>query len=629
MILLVPEISVHIFSYISLFQEQAQAIECVCKDWHKIIKYFYFQKPRTLNMVFSGAQGSGKTSTLGYLLQQKGYTTLRQVPFEDYPSNAARKEAATENELNFYDTFAVPSLDIHAEERQKQMTIHPKRIATGVNSNRQRSIVFIDTPGAKSQGKNAIRAIATGDLFFMFLSFEREAANVSADESKKQILNEIRHQIFLALSYGVPDVVVVINKLDNVDYSEEKFKELSSTVEGVFKKCGAKPVAIIPICSINNINILGASDRDSSLFDTDQNVPDEMQFVTQATSTPLAECKPMPMSWYKGPTLNDMINALDYKHRINSWTDVMNLAMNYDISQDGVAQLKTTVTGKKPSSVLLHYNSLMEQPLRLTVHKVFSKGIGTLGVVAQGQVVTGTLKLNMPVIIEPSGIETQVVSLQLNKTAVDTAYPGEYVSLVLKGCSQKELYRGCLVADATRQVPMQAKSFLAKIHTVFPSSHKKLLVGYEPLVFFHATYAAARITAIPGIVDKKSKDDKIISANPTRIDKGDMALVKFDVICPKQPLAIESFHEFNKLGRFVIKDSKSDIVALGIVRSIEMVTKMRVKAPSSISLQPQQQQQQKVVKKVKESPEAIKLREATSKIWSNIVFNSSKWNTMQ
>lgn len=125
-------------------------------------------------------------------------------------------------------------------------------------------------------------------------------------------------------------------------------------------------------------------------------------------------------------------------------------------------------------------------------------------------------------------------------------------------------------------------------------------------------------------MDKSSKDDKIIKPKPTLINKGETALVKFNILNSKtQPLAIESFHEFNRLGRFILKDSRDIIVAVGVVRSIETISKIRTK-PTKI--QPQAPAAAKPVRVVKENPEVVKLRQQTQAIWSQLAFDSKKWN---
>ena len=87
-------------------------------------------------------------------------------------------------------------------------------------------------------------------------------------------------------------------------------------------------------------------------------------------------------------------------------------------------------------------------------------GIGTVPV---GRVETGILKPGVVVTFAPSGLTTEVKSVEMHHEALTEALPGDNVGFNVKNVSVKELKRGFVAGDSKNDPPKQAKNFKAQV----------------------------------------------------------------------------------------------------------------------------------------------------------------------
>jgi elongation factor 1-alpha len=123
------------------------------------------------------------------------------------------------------------------------------------------------------------------------------------------------------------------------------------------------------------------------------------------------------LSWYKGPTLMEALDAL--------------------------------IPPKRPT----------EKPLRLPLQNVYK--IGGIGTVPVGRVETGILKPAMNVTFAPSAIVTDVKSVEMHHEALVEAIPGDNVGFNVKNIAVKDLKRGYVCSDSKNDPALEATSFLA------------------------------------------------------------------------------------------------------------------------------------------------------------------------
>ena len=80
-----------------------------------------------------------------------------------------------------------------------------------------------------------------------------------------------------------------------------------------------------------------------------------------------------------------------------------------------------------------------------------------------GRVETGILKPGMVVTFAPSAVTTEVKSVEMHHTALPEALPGDNVGFNVKNVSVKEIRRGNVCGDSTKDPPKAADSFNAQV----------------------------------------------------------------------------------------------------------------------------------------------------------------------
>lgn len=131
-------------------------------------------------------------------------------------------------------------------EREQGITID---VAYKYFSTNKRKFIIADTPGHAQYTRNMFTGASTAQLAIILV----DARNGITDQTK-------RHSIISA-TLGIPKVLVCINKMDLVEYSEEKFNEIAAEYTGFAELIGLKSVDFIPTSALVGDNVVHSSDR--------------------------------------------------------------------------------------------------------------------------------------------------------------------------------------------------------------------------------------------------------------------------------------------------------------------------------------------------------------------------------
>ncbi len=209
--------------------------------------------------------------------------------------------------------------------------------------------------------------------------------------------------------------------------------------------------------------------------------------------------------------------------------------------------LDTLVVPEKPTS----------KPLRLPIQDVFS--ISGFGTVPVGRVETGILKVGDPVIIMPSGVKTEIKSIEMHHKQLQQAEPGDNIGFNIKNIDRKDIKRGDVIGPASNP-PTVVTEFTAQIIVLH---HQNVIArGYTPVFHIHTAQLACTITDI--LEKKDPKTGQTAEKNPETLKTGDIAIVK---IKPTKPLCVEKYSEFPQLGRFAIRDM-GETVGAGVILEV-------------------------------------------------------------
>jgi len=204
-----------------------------------------------------------------------------------------------------------------------------------------------------------------------------------------------------------------------------------------------------------------------------------------------------------------------------------------------------------------------EKPLRLPLQDVYK--IGGIGTVPVGRVETGVLKPGMTVTFAPSGLSSEVKSIEMHHEALEEATPGDNVGFNVKGLSIKDIKRGMVAGDVKNDPPMKCAAFNAQV--IVLDHPNKIMAGYTPVVDCHTSHIACKFNKLLHTIDKRTGQAK--EQDPKAIKTGDAAIVE---MVPSKPMCVEAFSEYPPLGRFAVRDMRKT-VAVGVIKSVQRVDK--------------------------------------------------------
>lgn len=143
-------------------------------------------------------------------------------------------------------------MDALQAERDQNITIDVSQIWFHSDL---RNYVIIDAPGHKEFLKNMVTGAATADAALLLI-----AANEGVQEQSR------RHAYLLSL-LGVGRVLVLVNKMDLVNYSPAVFAQIEAEYRAFLKHLRIEPIRFIPISARDGVNLVNAQSKDLAWYD--------------------------------------------------------------------------------------------------------------------------------------------------------------------------------------------------------------------------------------------------------------------------------------------------------------------------------------------------------------------------
>merc|ERR1712070_1206698 len=201
----------------------------------------------------------------------------------------------------------------------------------------------------------------------------------------------------------------------------------------------------------------------------------------------------------------------------------------------------------------------VDKPLRLPLQDVYK--IGGIGTVPVGRVETGLIKPGMVVTFAPTGLTTEVKSVEMHHTAMPQAEPGDNVGFNVKNLSVKDIRRGYVASDSKNDPAAGTDNFTAQV--IVLNHPGQICQGYTPVLDCHTAHIACRFQELVEKIDRRS--GKVLEASPKAIKTGDACIAK---LIPQKPMCVESFKNYPPLGRFAVRDMRQT-VAVGVIKEVE------------------------------------------------------------
>jgi len=208
-----------------------------------------------LKVVIVGHVDHGKSTLIGRLLYDTN--SLPEGKYEEL-QEICKRRGTDALEWSFV-------LDAFQAERDQAITIDTTQIWF---STEQRDYVIIDAPGHREFLKNMISGAAAADAAILVV----DATEGVREQTK-------RHAYLLSL-LGMRQVAVVINKMDMVDHSTERFAEVSKEVDTYLGSIGLSPSFIVPISAREGDMIASRGEH---------------------------------LDWYNGKSLTEVLDAFEYE----------------------------------------------------------------------------------------------------------------------------------------------------------------------------------------------------------------------------------------------------------------------------------------------------------------------------
>jgi len=204
-----------------------------------------------------------------------------------------------------------------------------------------------------------------------------------------------------------------------------------------------------------------------------------------------------------------------------------------------------------------------DKPLRLPLQDVYK--IGGIGTVPVGRVETGIIKPGMKVCFAPTKVVTEVKSVEMHHEQLEAGQPGDNVGFNVKNVSVKEIKRGNVAGDSTKDPPKGVDSFKAQV--IVLNHPGEIRAGYAPVLDCHTAHIACKFVELQQKINKRS--GAVEEENPKFVKSGDAAMVK---LVPTKPMCVESFSTYAPLGRFAVRDMRQT-VAVGVIKEVEKTEK--------------------------------------------------------
>jgi bifunctional enzyme CysN/CysC len=231
----------------------AHQSDLIAEDIHAYLKAH--EHKGLLRFITCGSVDDGKSTLIGRLLYES------KLIFEDQLAalEADSKTVGTQGgELDF--ALLVDGL---AAEREQGITID---VAYRFFSTDRRKFIVADTPGHEQYTRNMVTGASTADVAVILI------------DARKGVLTQTRRHSYIVSLLGIRHVVLAINKMDLMDYSQQTFDEIVAAYREFAQQIGLTDITAIPLSALRGDNMLERSER---------------------------------MRWYPGPTLMSYLESVE------------------------------------------------------------------------------------------------------------------------------------------------------------------------------------------------------------------------------------------------------------------------------------------------------------------------------
>ena len=196
------------------------------------------QKKDLLRLLTAGSVDDGKSTLIGRLMFDS------KMLYEDQLAALERDSKRVGHAGEDIDYALL--LDGLKAEREQGITID---VAYRYFSTAKRKFIIADTPGHEQYTRNMITGGSTANLAIILI------------DARHGVITQTKRHTYLANLLGIKHVVVAINKMDLVDFSEKRYEEIRDSYEAFVTQLDVPDVNFIPLSALKGDNVVETSDR--------------------------------------------------------------------------------------------------------------------------------------------------------------------------------------------------------------------------------------------------------------------------------------------------------------------------------------------------------------------------------
>jgi small GTP-binding protein len=383
-------------------------------------------------------------------------------------------------------------------EREQGITID---VAYRYFATAKRRFIIADCPGHLQYTRNMATGASTADLAVVLI------------DARHGVLEQSRRHAFISALLGIPHLVVAINKMDLVEYSQERFDEIVAQFAGsAAQLSGVKDITYIPLSALHGDNV-----------------------VVRSTQT----------DWYDGGTLLELLEtvevAYDHPYEIPARFPVQWVIRPSTVPADGTSVARelaaTSSNGRHASPSWGHYG-----------------GPDYRGYA--GQLASGALRVGDEVVVLPAEQRTRIAAIDTFDGPLAEALAPMSVTLRLE--DELDVSRGALISRP-EDAPVVTRELEADL----------CWLADEPLqpggryALKHTTRQASAI--VDGLLDLVDVHTLERLDAPRELGLNDIGRVRLRA---SAPLVVDPYDSNRRTGSFILIDEASNgTVGAGMIRS--------------------------------------------------------------
>ena len=232
----------------------------------------------TLRFITCGSVDDGKSTLIGRMLYEA------QLIFEDQVASLksdSKKVGTQGGDIDF--ALLVDGL---AAEREQGITID---VAYRFFSTDRRKFIVADTPGHEQYTRNMVTGASTADVAVILI------------DARQGVLTQTRRHSIICSALGIKKVVLAVNKMDLVDYSEARFDKIVEDYRAFAKDLSFQEVTPIPMSALKGANVV-----ERAIETQWHHGPTLLGYLESVDTRDSKEAHPLrfPVQWVNRPNLN-------------------------------------------------------------------------------------------------------------------------------------------------------------------------------------------------------------------------------------------------------------------------------------------------------------------------------------